>query len=199
MTVHLIHGFNVWDGGQGSVGKLRPFIKGTETLHDYGYTELFMLRCANRRAVTQILAHIKPGDFLVGHSNGGLICWELARILKDKLGGIVVINPALRRDSLWPHEVPVLCLHNSKDWIVQLGRAWSRLVSMGGLNFHGWGAAGRYGFDNTNGGRVANFDTADEEIWGEPVQGHSAIFEDDAVAYWGHIIDQWIDAEKTRS
>jgi len=190
VTVHLIHGFNVSDGGKGSIGQLRPHLPGSELLHNYGWTGLLMLRCTNREAVRQILPKIKPGDFLIGHSNGALICWELAELLGDKLGGVVVINPALRRDTLWRPGLPVLCLHNSKDWVVQLGRVWGRLVSLGGLNPHGWGAAGRYGFNPTT--TVANINTADEEIWEWPVQGHSSIFKPGAVAYWAGIIDQWI-------
>lgn len=197
MTVHLIHGFNVSDGGEGSIGNLRPFIDGAEKLHNYGWTGLLMLRCTNRQAIKNIIPKIKPGDIIIGHSNGALICWELAQIFGKSLGGVVVINPALRRDTLWPIGVHVLCLYNSTDWVVQLGRIWGRLVSLGGLNPHGWGAAGRYGFKETC--TVTCFDTADGLIWRRPAKGHSGLFKPGVVGYWGYIINDWIRQTKKRS
>lgn len=193
--VHLIHGFNVSDGGRASIRKLEPYIKGSEISHDYGWTELLMLKATNDAAVEQILAKFQPGDFLIGHSNGGLVEYRLAEILGDQLGGIICINPALRRDVIWPGNFPVLCLYNSQDWVVQLGRAWATLVTCSGIRPHGWGAAGRYGF--THDRRVQHVDTA-ETVWGDmAVRGwmtHSQIFHDELVAFWGRFIDEWIDA-----
>lgn len=192
MTVHLIHGFNVSDGGRGSVGRLQPHIPGAEIAHDYGWAGLVGLRCKNQKAIREILPKIKQGDVLIGHSNGALICWELARRLKGKLGAVIVINPAMRRDALWPAGLPVLCLSNTDDWIVTLGRAWGRLASVGGLAPHGWGAAGRYGF-TTGQKNVKSWNTANPLVWGDnAVSGHSALFSDDKVAYWGSRITEWL-------
>lgn len=201
MTVHLIHGFNVTDGGKGSIRKLGPFISSITVPHDYGYAGLITLRCVNAKAVDQITLLIKRGDFLVCHSNGCLIAWHIANKLRWKLGGVVVINAALRRDTQWPSYLPVLCLHNSSDNIVQLGRAWSRLVSLGGIHPHGWGAAGKYGLDA---GRipnnfVENLDTADD-WWGYPVKGHSGMFKDKYTAeFWADIINSWMMSVKYKN
>ena len=189
--VHLIHGFNVSDGGRGSVGTLRQYIPGTEMLHDYGWTGLFFLRRRNRKAVAQILPYIRKGDFIVAHSNGALIAWKIAMLMGDNLGGVVVFNAALRRDTQWPAGVPVLCLHNSTDWVVQLGRIWGRLVSLGGLNPHGWGAAGRYGFNQVT---VVNRDMS-AAWWDFPVHGHSGQFQKKAAPYWGGQVAGWIAAQ----
>lgn len=214
MTIWLIHGVNVSDGGAESIGRLSPHIAGNVVSVDYGWTGIITLRCTNRAVVADLMRKVKPGDVLIGHSNGALICWELAQRLKDRLGAVVVINPAMRRDSRWPDGLPVLCLANSTDWVVQLGRMWSRAVDVSytgivplmlesaikgsGTLFksafqfkpHGWGAAGRYGF-TTNQKSVTNFDTA-ETWWTVPVRGHSGVFAPGAAWYWGGIIDRWL-------
>lgn len=186
MAVHLIHGFNVSDGGKNTVRKLEPFIPGMEKAHDYGWTGLLFLKCNNAEAVRQIEAKIQPGDILIGHSNAGLIIWELAQKHADNLAGVILINPALRRDTIWPEGLHVMCLHNSTDWVVQLGRMWARLVSLGGLRFHGWGAAGRYGFDQKS-ETLSNWDTA-SNMWSVRTEGHSGIFKEPSLSHWGKII-----------
>lgn len=188
MTVYLLHGFNVGDGGKNTIARLEPYLPGTEVLHAYGWVGLIRLRCVNARTVQELEREVQPGDVVVGHSNGCLIAWELSR--RVHLGAVVCINPALRRDTLWSSDTPVLCLHNSTDWVVQLGRWWGRLTSLGGIRPHGWGAAGRYGFDPQE--NVACWDTA-APYWPHPVKGHSGVFKDpEALAYWGHAIAGWL-------
>lgn len=186
MTCWLIHGFNVSDGGKGSVGRLEPHIPDSKLL-SYGWTGLILLPRVNKRARKKLLKVIKPGDSIVAHSNGCLIAWEIAGLIP--LSHVVCINPALRRDTVWPEELPVLCLYNSTDWVVQLGRIWGRLFSFDGIRFNSWGAAGRYGFDNLVNGN--NWDTS-QDYWLRPVKGHSGLF--GSAAYWGHWISKWASA-----
>lgn len=190
MTTWLIHGFNVSDGGRGSVGRLAPFLPRPAKLHSYGWTGLLGLSCANRRAIQKMLQVIKPGDAIVAHSNGCLIAWQLAEVMGADLRAVVCINPALRRDTRWHPDVPVLCLHNSTDWVVQLGRMWGRLFPVDGIEAQGWGAAGRYGFTGPN-RNVANWDTA-MAWWDVPVTGHSGVFARDAAPYWGGLVGAWL-------
>lgn len=216
MTTFLIHGFNVSDGGKGSIGRLAPHLNGDIVTVDYGWTGVVTLRCTNREVVADLMRKVKPGDVLIGHSNGALICWEIAMRLKDRLAGVVVINPAMRRDTRWPDGLPVLCLANSTDWVVQLGRIWSRAVDVSytgivplmlesavkgsGALFkrafkfkpHGWGAAGRYGF-TAGQGDVSNWDTA-MDWWAHPVQGHSGVFSQPE--YWGGLIGAWVQSRQ---
>lgn len=189
MTTWLVHGFNVTDGGRGSVGRLKPHLAGDVRGFSYGWTGLLKLRVTNAQATRQLLARVKPGDVLIGHSNGALVCLNVAREFQ-RLGAVVVINPALRRDTRWPSGLPVLCLANSTDWVVQVGRAWSRLVSLGGLTPHGWGAAGRYGF-TAGQPHVSSWDTAAGH-WGVPAEGHSGIFAPRCVKYWGALVRSWL-------
>lgn len=185
MTTWLLHGFNVTDGGAGSVGRFAPHIHGDVRLHSYGWAGLFSLACANRRAVASLLRVVRPGDSIVAHSNGCLIAWQLAELLGDRLAGVVCVNPALRRDTVW--RVPVLCLANSTDWVVHLGRAWGRLFPVDGVAAQGWGAAGRYGFNRG----ATNWDTA-AEWWKVPTRGHSGVFKRDAAPYWGGLVGDWL-------
>lgn len=193
MTVHLIHGFNVFDGGRGTVGKLQPYIRGAEVSHDYGWTGLLKLHRTNKRAIDTISAKVKPGDFIIGHSNAAWIIYEIAHQNPGLLGGVVLINPALRRDLLWPKKLPVLCLYNEKDWVVQAGLFWSYISEMFRYDDHLWGAAGKYGFNQTRSHQplVRNINTSDD-WWIERATGHSGVFKAGAVEYWGKIIDSWM-------
>jgi pimeloyl-ACP methyl ester carboxylesterase len=198
VSIILLHGFNVADGGRNSVRKLEPYIEGVEIAPDYGWTGVIGLRCANRRAIETIGPTLKRGDVLIGHSNGALICWELAIRYPNKIAGVIVINPALRRDTLWPESLPVMCVHNATDWVVELGRMWARLVSLGGLNFHGWGAAGRHGFTSRQ-ARVRNWDSS-KGLISKPVRGHSGLFKRPQVEPWGELMGamafSWKEAHK---
>lgn len=188
MTTWLIHGFNITDGGAGTVGKLKPHLPHPAIGYNYGWTGLAGLSCANRRAVKGLLMRVRPGDSLAAHSNGCLIAWQVAQVMGSRLSSVVCINPALRRDARWPKGLPVLCLANSRDWVVQLGRVWGRLTELDGVQAQGWGAAGRYGFTGHQ-SSVDNIDTA-MAWWGKPVLGHSGVF--DEAEHWGRIIATWM-------
>lgn len=180
--VHFFHGFNVFDGGKGSIDKMIPFFEsqGYEVVqHDYGWTGLLMLRWKNDEAVEKALESVSENDIIVGHSNGCLIAWKLSQRLSEPLK-IITIQAALRRDTDWG-EADVLCLYNDKDWVVSLGRVWGRFVSVANpfKNRHGWGSAGRYGFDNKS---VKNVNTNQGPF---PATGHGGIFHDQCVLkYW---------------
>lgn|SRR5690554_1246042 len=190
MTTWLLHGFNVRDGGKDTVARLEPYLPGPEILAPYGWVGLLRLRCVNADVIQDLARMVKPGDVVVGHSNGCLIAYELAK--RVPLSAVICINPALRRDARWPEHLRVLCLHNSKDWVVQLGRMWARLTSYGGLYPHGWGAAGRYGF-TAGQPNVLNLDTA-QNYWPRPAKGHSGLFKDrDTVAFWGGVMARWLE------
>ncbi|MFA5495177.1 MAG: hypothetical protein WC247_10400 [Porticoccaceae bacterium] len=190
MKAHLIHGFNVSDGGSDSIGKLAPFfaLEGIDVIdHNYGWVGLLRLRWRNRKATRRILPHIAPGDILVGHSNGCLVCWELLEA-GAPAGAVICIQPALRRDCPWPTHVPVLCLYNPADWIVSLGRLWGRFISVANpiSRRHGWGAAGRHGFDPAP--NITNWNTDTPPV---PARGHAGLFHTRPLLHWGPRIHHW--------
>lgn len=193
MRVHLIHGFNVSDGGAGSVGNLRDYLdrRGIDyVLHDYGWVGPFLLRLRNRKTVEELMHQIQDGDVLVGHSNGCAVCWKLIEA-GAKPSAVVTIQPALRRDTLWPSHVKVLNLWNPSDYAVRAGRLWSDLVSILTPGRHYWGAAGHYGY-TSNQPHVEQWCTTDEKFT-VPTGGHSDALRHPHVGYWGPRITRWID------
>lgn len=190
MRIHLIHGFNVWDGGVATVGRLAPYLElgGNRILHhDYGWVGLLRLRWRNEQATRRIRPFVRDGDVLIGHSNGCLVAWELIEA-GVRPGAVICIQPALRRDTPWPPGLPVLCLYNDRDWAVILGRAWGRFISVANpfRERHGWGAAGRYGFDQAG---ITNRDTRRGPC---PAEGHSGIFEPPPLQCWGLALHDWL-------
>lgn len=188
MRAHLIHGFNVSDGGVGTVGNLRPFFADA-VLYKIGMIGLANLRCKNKKIVDELLPHIGPEDVIVGHSNGALICHRLLQA-GARPKAVVLINPALRRDTRFPRDVRVLCLHTKGDFTVLMGRAWSRLVSLGKIRPHGWGAAGYYGI-TTGQKNVINIDMGGKEWAKVRIRSHSGALKFPAVSHWGKLIARW--------
>ena len=189
MTVYLLHGFNVADAGKDTIGTLEPYLDFKDVIReDYGWVGLVRLVTVNRRTIRRLCEMLRPGDIIIGHSNG---CWIANQIahLYSHLGAVVCINPALRKDTTWPKELPVLCLHNKKDYVVQMGRLWAELFTFFNPDDmpHGWGAAGRWGFEQKS---VINWDTNDESKWAVTSTGHSGVFK--SAKFWGEHINDWL-------
>lgn len=194
MRVHLIHGFNVSDGGRGSIGRLQEHLRaaGLEpVLHDYGWTGPLRLRLRNRATVRHLLSQIEPGEAVAAHSNGALIVRNI--VLEDpyRISAAALIQPCVRRDLIWPAQLQVLCLHNPFDYAVQAGRMWGRLsTTVTPFAPHGWGAAGYYGF-TVQQDNVTCWDTS-ADYWKVPARGHSTVLRPPAVDYWGRLVAAWI-------
>lgn len=96
-TVHLIHGFNEKHPVQKpSVAVLAPSIRArghAARVHDYGHWDLVATR-NNHNLARLIYPQVKPGDTLVGFSNGAAIIDQLQR-LGVEASRIVLIQPAL--------------------------------------------------------------------------------------------------------
>lgn len=191
MKAHFIYGFNVSDGGKGTIDTLIPFFadKGFEIGNPDGKRiGLFNLRSRNEKLVKRLLPTIKEGDVLICHSNGCLIGWMLIEA-GAPVKAIICIQPALRRDTIWREDVKVLCTYNKRDWVVSLGRIWGRFASVVNpfRDIHGWGAAGKHGFD-TDENNITHWDLDEEP---EPAPGHSEVFERKKRAYWGPKFADW--------
>lgn len=183
----MIHGFNVRDGGRGTIAKMKKFFS-FPVVHKIGWIGLIELRWRNKQIVRDILPLITSKDILVGHSNAALIIYRLIES-GAKPKAIILFNAALRRDARWPDDILVLNFHSSSDWVVQMARWWSRLTSLGGLTPHGWGAAGRYGF--TSGQKnVTNIDMLMNQDR-RAIDSHSGVFDSEHINYWGRIAGDW--------
>lgn len=188
----LIHGFNVSDGGQRTVGKLQPFFQAEDntvcSVMNYGYFGLISTHLLNDNVARRLAKKIINARFhfnevvVVGHSNGCAI----AHLASDLLVGVpkpasiryVYINPALER-TLAPSTAvgQFIILHNPKDVAVKL----SKLLPWGRKN-RPWGRMGADGYVG-NDSRAININTL--ERYEVDAKGHSGVFEDEVVSYYG--------------
>lgn len=159
MRVVLCHGFNVRDGGAGSVDRLIPLIKkaGYEVDKDegdYGYFNLFMIRMFASRKRTLVLRRLarafRTADVIITHSNGANFTTKALNTLSSKYDNtklVVHISPALNCKTPIPEAVKaqlVLCTPHD---------GWVKLSSY--LPLHSWGRMGARGYQgpsmkNTN-------------------------------------------------
>jgi pimeloyl-ACP methyl ester carboxylesterase len=149
MKVHaiLVHGFNVYDSGAGTVGKLCPYFRragiSAEVL-DYGHFNLFAPRWRNKGVAERLnervldLKSIGYQVIVVGHSNGCAITHCAGDQFQAPIDRVVYINPALERHVRFPDSFGSFEVwHNPHDRVV----SWARL-----LPFHPWGDMGKTGF-----------------------------------------------------
>jgi hypothetical protein len=165
---HVVHGFNVTDGGQRTTDRLLPHLQkaGYKTLqHDYGYFGLIQVRLCNGGVAEAIKSITQRGDIGIGHSNGCAILAEAAK-RGAPFKGLVFIHPALDDDYLVAPQVEwVHVYHSDKDQAVWFAKL---------LRFnHPWGAMGRTGYTGSD-ERYLNFN--DDEP-------HSGTFENNKL--WG--------------
>jgi len=185
--VILVHGFNVWDGGRASVGRLRPFFAeyGVPYLMiNYGHFGLLDSRFKNDKIAKIIADAITNADrpvLLVGHSNGCCIIYRAATRYASIIDRAVFINPALRSDinlsntsikstDIWhsPSDKPV-------RWAEKLPFADARP----------WGDMGADGADFTN-DSITNFNK--ERNFAVSSSEHSDVFTSEKLAYFGPLI-----------
>jgi hypothetical protein len=97
--IHLIHGFNVADGGKNTVDTLRPLLEkaGYEVSEfDYGRIGLLGVRFGNKKRARRLAGQVEPADIVVGHSNGCALI-ALAMQMGMTVSHAVFIHPALNR------------------------------------------------------------------------------------------------------
>lgn len=141
-TAHILHGFNVRDHGAGTLLRLTSTIAllgYCVRRWPFGWRFLLSVRFGNARRARQIAATLKPGDLLVGHSDGCNLADLAARYasLPPKSLHLLYFNPALNRCTKLPETVATCTLYASPN-----DRAlwWARW-----LPAHRWGDLGRVG------------------------------------------------------
>jgi len=184
-TVWLVHGFNVSDGGSGSIARLRPFLEaaGFEVkLFRYGWTALLMIlpitaRLLNRRLARLLADVIDAGDIVIGHSNGACIA-KLAADLGAPIGQLILINPALDADVTFAPQIGRIQIwHSPSDRPVAIARILPR---------HPWGDMGAIGYRGRYDPRVASYNKEN----GFPISSreHSDIFKPHLLSFFGPLI-----------
>lgn len=143
--VWLVHGFNVKDRGRGTTGQLRVQFEaeGFEVLEfSTGWRGLAMVRFGNAKRARKLASLIRPGDVLLGHSDGCNIIdqasWQMAGAKQPIPCAVIYCNPALDRDAPLARQVRGgLVFHTRSDWVVKLSSK---------LAWHPWGDMGRVGY-----------------------------------------------------
>jgi len=169
-TVFLVHGFNVWDEGRGTIWKLAPLFsahKFTPILFKYGWVGLIGVRLWTRKFARGLAELVKPGDIAVGHSNGANIINRAATEFGAPFSVVAYINPALDSDMpLAPQVDSALVYYTPRDVPV-------RLASL--LWWHDWGDMGAIGYTG-NDPRYISINTRE--------RGHSTIFDNPKQLRW---------------
>jgi hypothetical protein len=167
MKCHLVHGFNVRDGGKKTIDRLIPYLNHDEISviqHDYGHLNIWGVLRKNKYIANDIKPKLKSIDVAIGHSNG---CAILVKSLQkgaviDKL---ILINPALDKYFEFPAGVnEIHVFHNKYDKAVVAAKWLRKLVFW--RNTFLWGEMGNTGYKGHD-YRVINHVMA---------KGHSAVF-----------------------
>lgn len=193
MKIHLIHGIHMKEGNR-HVAQLIPYIKdatGIDVIyHQYGYALAITTGILNPSRIKKIAKSVDDGDVCIGHSNGCAIIYGLMK--KKNLSGAVFINAALEKDIALPNSLLkwVHVYYNSKDEAVP----WTEAPVLDLLFDHSWGEMGKYGYVGKPDPRVTNTD-CETYSYHFPVRGHSDLFSETNLPFWGKLVGQRIKDE----
>ena len=182
--IHFLHGIRT--GVHTEVKGLIPYLMdaGFEVAYpDYGYELALETRFVNPMIVGSILPYIKPGDILIGHSNGCALAYDLLAAGAPATRA-VFINAAMDTRLVIPKQLKSLDVYyNAGDTITEAAAIAERL----GWVDHVWGEMGHAGYQGCD-GRVTNIDCGDPLISYGNVSGHSDIFTPEKLKNWGPAI-----------
>lgn len=188
MAIHLVHGFNVWDGGFKTVGKLRRYVEHLFDVKEikYGWTGLAGVRFKNPK-VADKLVKIANGDIGIGHSNG---CAILQRAVTHgaKYEILIFINPALNKEARVPIHSSVkrvYVLYSPDDEPVKWAKWLRKFSPLSWFDPHPWGEMGRVGYCGVDDKRYISINKCTGRL---PSCEHSDMFNGDRIDYWGDYI-----------
>lgn len=156
MKCHLVHGFNVRDGGKKTIDRLIPYLNHDEISviqHDYGHLNIWGVLRKNKYIANDIKPKLKSIDVAISHSNG---CAILAKSLQQgaKIDKLILIAAALDKNFVFPDGVNEIHVFYSKnDNTVVLAKWLRKLVFW--RNTFLWGEMGHTGYKG-NDPRVTN-------------------------------------------
>jgi len=196
--VILIHGFNVSDGGEDTVGKLKKFYlqHPNTTVRSFTYQsqpgiirDLLMTRFCNDDLAEDLANMITKkyemfdNIIVVGHSNGAAIAHLASRMLVAPVhvDKYVYIQPALKAHLPRSESVSAIDIyHNRSDRVVGLSKWLFWRASA-----RPWGEMGSVGYIGPEDPHTLSLDTENSY---EPASGHSGIFEENKILFWGPLI-----------
>lgn len=178
MKIHLIHGIHSSHGG--NTKRLAPYFRAAgfdPVVHSYGWALALtsgLTDWLNIRRAKRLAERIEDGDAIVCHSNGAAVAWHI-QAEHRALSALILVNPALDRDTEFDNVGEVLCVYNAGDGVV----GWAELAP-----FSHWGSMGRDGYSGKT-PTVRNLDAGHPPAGLPPLSGHCALFEPAALPHWG--------------
>lgn len=149
----------------------------------YGYAWAILTRWQNPDRAKTLASLVEPGDVLLGHSNGCCLIW-LAAQLGAKIGGAILLNPALDTNKVMPPQVKWVNLYTNRyDEAVKIARFFPA---------HPWGPQGRDGISVVD----LRYHRVRTEDGIPSVHGHSDILSASKLPAWEKRI---IDDAETRA
>jgi hypothetical protein len=154
--------------------------------HEYGNLLAVQTRFWNPGIAERLAKEVRPGDILVGHSNGCCL-WMRALMLGAPAAGAVFLNPALKDDIAIPPYLRFLHVYyNDDDGAVPWAQRPAKWMHV--LTDPLWGDMGRDGYKGAD-PRVVSVDC--EHSTPLPVlQGHSEIITPPQAATWA---EYWVN------
>ncbi len=191
LQVILVHGFNVWDGGRDTVGKLHGFFTALGVpcvLLNYGHFGLLDTRFKNDAVARRLrdTAHSAAiagyQVVAIGHSNGAAIIHRATTAYAARIDRAVYINPALQRDLAPGLQVKrVDVWHSPSDTQVQ----WAKLLPV--IDARPWGEMGATGYRGAD-ARMVNLNK--ETNFAVKSREHSDVFDSERLAFFGPLMAQ---------
>jgi hypothetical protein len=184
-VIHLIHGIHTEPTSQvkGLIGYLLE--AGFEVAYpEYGYELALETRVVNSMLVGTLLPYIKPGDILIGHSNGCAIAYHLM-LLGAPAEGAIFINGALETNIIRPGTCKWIDVYsNQGDTLTEAAMLGARL----GLVDSVWGELGHLGYTGKD-PLIPNY-FCDKTPGMPVVLGHSDFFTPAKLKAWaGWMVD----------
>ncbi len=191
----FIHGFNVSDGGDGSVNLLKPILReyddGHLLIHQYRRLGLFGVLRHNTRISKALKHRVKSMNEkgftvnAVGHSNGCALIVEAARH-GAVFDSVILINPALNTNIVFPLTIKnILVVHTKHDKATRIARFFDVIPLVERLIPDIWGAMGAVGYKGLD-RRVHNLDLS------YSVDDHSDIFSPMNLIMHGPVLAKWL-------
>jgi len=185
LQVLLIHGFNVWDKGVGSVGELRGYCAALDLPYHilkYGHFGLWDARTKNDNVARQVKEFIDNSNdpvIVIAHSNGCTITQLAIELYAAAPEHCIFINPALRHDINLPNVCTYDIWHSPSDRPVK----WAKYLPR--TNFRPWGDMGAVG-STLGASHVLNYDK--ENGTAVSSKKHSDVFSTELLSFFAPLI-----------
>ena len=184
----LVHGFNVRDGGAGTIGRLTPFFiaRGWDTvIFKMGFINLIEVYTSNdkyaQRLAEAAVNAKKLGQQVVavGHSNGCAVIHLATTRFNAPFDAVTYINPALDNTLQPAAHIPKWTVwYSPSDWAVKLARFMPRNI---------WGHMGATGYVGRFDPRLTQYDKESMEVSSSK---HSDFAKAEKLSYFGKLITE---------